>query len=262
MKNIERIGLVFSGGGARGAFQVGAWKALKELKLDQKVVAVYGTSVGAINGAAFLQDDIELAVNIWKNLTFEQVFANWDEEHRRVSKKRFYYQWMKRMVREGGLDVGPLKALLRSSLDEDQIRESILDYGMVVYDLTHRKAKYLRKREIHYGQLIEYIIASATFPVFQPHQIEATKFIDGGIYDNRPIWFLDDRDSLDLVLVIDVTMARHLWRTKKSNHQGPTIYIRPSRLLGSPLGFNKERIRSNMELGYQNTLDQLYHLDA
>lgn len=45
--------LVLAGGGVRGAYQIGVWKALKELKI--KVSAVSGVSIGAVNGALFVQ---------------------------------------------------------------------------------------------------------------------------------------------------------------------------------------------------------------
>ena len=50
-------GLVLAGGGTRGAYEVGAWKALKEL--DIEITGIVGTSIGAINGALFLQDDYD-----------------------------------------------------------------------------------------------------------------------------------------------------------------------------------------------------------
>lgn len=45
----KEYGLVLDGGGARGAYQIGAWKALREAGV--KIEAVAGTSVGALNGA-------------------------------------------------------------------------------------------------------------------------------------------------------------------------------------------------------------------
>ena len=44
----KEYGLVFDGGGARGAYQIGAWKALREAGV--KISAVAGTSVGALKG--------------------------------------------------------------------------------------------------------------------------------------------------------------------------------------------------------------------
>jgi NTE family protein len=48
-----KIGLVFSGGGGKGAYEIGVWKAFKEYGIDKYVCAVSGTSVGALNAALF-----------------------------------------------------------------------------------------------------------------------------------------------------------------------------------------------------------------
>jgi NTE family protein len=46
-------GIILEGGGARGAYQVGVWKALRKLGIDYCGVA--GTSVGALNGAMMVR---------------------------------------------------------------------------------------------------------------------------------------------------------------------------------------------------------------
>ena len=74
--NLE-YGLVFDGGGARGAYQIGAWKALCETGV--KICSVAGTSVGALNGALVCMDDMEQAERIWNEMTFSNVM-DVDEE--------------------------------------------------------------------------------------------------------------------------------------------------------------------------------------
>jgi len=49
----EPIGLVLAGGGAKGAYEVGVWKAICEIGLDREIVAISGTSVGGLNAALF-----------------------------------------------------------------------------------------------------------------------------------------------------------------------------------------------------------------
>ena len=69
--------LVLEGGGAKGSYQIGACKALKELGID--FVAVAGTSIGALNGAMVVQDQLDKAYEIWYNITPAQIF-NLEEE--------------------------------------------------------------------------------------------------------------------------------------------------------------------------------------
>ncbi|MBO4404859.1 MAG: patatin-like phospholipase family protein [Treponema sp.] len=61
------IGLVFSGGGAKGAYQIGVWRALDEFHLSERVGVVSGTSVGSLNAALFACGDWENARKLWEN---------------------------------------------------------------------------------------------------------------------------------------------------------------------------------------------------
>lgn len=65
-------GLVLAGGGGKGAYEIGVWKALMERK-DLHISAVSGTSVGALNGALFSTGDFELAQAIWEKQINEEV---------------------------------------------------------------------------------------------------------------------------------------------------------------------------------------------
>ncbi len=71
-----KIGLAFEGGGGKGAYQIGVWKALRETGIDKHIDAVSGTSIGAMNAFLFAYGDYNLAKNIWLNLTPNMVFSN------------------------------------------------------------------------------------------------------------------------------------------------------------------------------------------
>ena len=260
MDSDKNIALVLSGGGARGSYQVGVWQALIDLGIANKIGAVYGTSVGAINGAAFVMGDISLALDIWQEMNYSKVFANLPTERPKISNRKLYLEWLRGAFKNRGVDVSPLKSLLYEVIDEAVIRDTTIDYGLVVFELLERRAKYLTKEEIPEGQLNDYIIASSTFPFFQPHRIEDSVFIDGGVYDNRPVRFVRDHEQMDSVIVVDVTMARHIWPKKRMRKNVSIHYVRPTRLLGSPMAFKNKRILSNMELGYVNGMDQLNRL--
>ncbi len=60
----KEFGLVLAGGGTKGAYEVGVWKALKELNIN--ITAIAGTSIGALNAALILQDDFENFFHMWK----------------------------------------------------------------------------------------------------------------------------------------------------------------------------------------------------
>jgi NTE family protein len=70
-------GLVLEGGGAKGAYHVGAYKALKELGVE--IGGIAGTSIGALNGAILIQGDLEKLEDIWINTKSSDLF-NIDEK--------------------------------------------------------------------------------------------------------------------------------------------------------------------------------------
>lgn len=80
MDHKEDWGLVLAGGGGKGAYEIGAWKALRERK-DLKISAVSGTSVGALNAALFCTGDFEMAENIWTKQIDQDVILTPDFWH-------------------------------------------------------------------------------------------------------------------------------------------------------------------------------------
>lgn len=72
MNSVPRIGIVLAGGGAKGAYQVGCLRALRDAGLP-KPAAMSGTSVGAINGVMFALDKLETAETLWRRARFSDV---------------------------------------------------------------------------------------------------------------------------------------------------------------------------------------------
>lgn len=72
----RELGLVFSGGGAKGAYEIGVWRYLRECGLDKQITGISGTSVGALNGLLFLQGDYDCAEKIWRELQDTDMFRS------------------------------------------------------------------------------------------------------------------------------------------------------------------------------------------
>ena len=114
----KEYGLVLDGGGARGAYQIGAWKALVEAGV--KLNAVAGTSVGALNGALICMGDIEKAENIWREMTFSRVMDVDDAWMERLFGKettiKEFLNEGRKMLKDGGVvnDARPPPRVWRS----------------------------------------------------------------------------------------------------------------------------------------------------
>lgn len=249
---MKGYGVVLGGGGAKGGYEIGVWKALRELEIP--IEAVAGTSVGALNGAIIVQGDFETAYNLWTSLSIENII-NVEKEMAAVEENKKKYKSMLEAVKNsllsGGLDITPLKNMLLQVIDEDKIRNSEIDLGIVTFSLTDFKPVRVFKEDIPKGQMVDYLLASSCFPAFKRYEIDNKKFIDGGIYDNVPISLMVDR-GIKNIIAVDISgpgLTRRV-DTKDIN----ITYIKNSEDIGGVLNFNSERSRSNIELGYLDTL--------
>jgi len=241
----SNIGLVLSGGGARGAYQIGVWRAMRELGLESRIGVVAGASIGAINGALIAQQDWNLALDLWQRVQPNQIF---DAD---FNYKTLAYDWMT----QGGIRVEGLKTIIRTHLSEQDIRQSPIIFGLVVYNKTLRKGQSLFTDDIPQGLLAEYVIASATFPVFQPHRIGDDLYLDGGLHSILPIEMAAEQASVGTIIGVDVAEASRFlpqqWRLRWQ-HSDRLIYIRPSKMLPSPMNFSERARTMQLELGYRD----------
>ena len=107
--------LVLAGGGARGSYQVGVWRALMELDWHPQIIT--GTSVGGLNGAMFVLDRYETARDMWLTIRSRDVMEL-PEENADLSA---LHQFLRRVVKEGGMDVTPLEEIVERVLDDQAI---------------------------------------------------------------------------------------------------------------------------------------------
>ena len=117
--------LVLAGGGARGSYQVGVWRALMELDWHPQIIT--GTSVGGLNGAMFVLDLYETARDMWLTIRSRDVMEL-PEENADLSA---LHQFLRRVVKEGGMDVTPLEEIVERVLDEDALRSAPIRFGIV-----------------------------------------------------------------------------------------------------------------------------------
>ena len=68
-----KIGLVLAGGGGKGAYELGVWKALKQLNLTKYISVFSGTSIGAFNSVLFAMDEMKKADELWEKVTMDKL---------------------------------------------------------------------------------------------------------------------------------------------------------------------------------------------
>ena len=177
-------GVVLCGGGAKGAYQIGVWKALKKLKFNPEVVT--GTSVGALNGSLMVMDDFKKAYDTWMNIDMKQIFSFKSVD---LSKAKNMSDLTKMLIKSGeSASYEPLQKLIKECIDEDKIRKSNIDFGFVTTQFVPLKKVEIYKEDIPKGKMCDYVMASAAcYPYMKSFSIGSKKYIDGGFFDNMPI---------------------------------------------------------------------------
>lgn len=241
---MSRYALVLSGGGSRGAYELGVWKAIRELKIPIDIVT--GTSIGALNGALVAQQQYEVAEKLWLNLEPSQVVKTEEKDPAVV------FRMFLKDAFTGGADTSPLEQMLRDHVDEKAIRSSPIRYGLVTVRLPLLQPVPVTIEDIPDGQLVDYLMASATvYPLFRPKEIEGKKYIDGGFHDNMPINLAAEMGATH-ILAVDLKAVGRLQKIKDSKLN--ITLIEPSRDLGSFLMFDKDLARRNQIVGYFDTM--------
>ncbi len=247
-----RYALALEGGGAKGAYQIGAVKALNELGFEFEAVA--GTSVGALNGAMIAQGDFDRAYELWENMKPSLVVDMTDAEYKKLMNLQLEREdWktirarVRKIFKDGGIDTAPLRALVADYLDEGKLRRSAVDFGLVTISLTDFQAMELYKNEIPPGEIADYVLASANHPAFKNEPLMGKLFTDGGMYDNLPINLLMRRGYVNIIAIRIFGLGlKQRYDASRVN----LIEIAPRENLGGTFDFTQEKTRHNLQLGY------------
>lgn len=261
----KEYGIVLEGGGARGAYQIGAWRALSEIGI--KIKGVSGTSVGALNGALICMGDLETAEQVWENISYSQVMDVDDTFMDGVIKRDFknlelmdVFKNSMLYLKNGGIDVTPLKKLIVDHVDEKKLKERGIEFFFQIFSVTEMKELDIDASQLQEGQLADMILASAYFPVFKKEKVLGNKLIDAGMFNNVPMDSLIKRNYKDIISVRIYGIG--LERKIKIPEDVTIWEIAPRVELGNILEFDKETSKRNMLIGYFDAVRMLYGLEG
>ena len=222
------IGFALEGGGAKGAYQAGAYIALRKNGIKPSIIA--GTSIGSVNAALMAQGDV--------------TFTN-----------------IKEIIKNKGIDTTLFLNTLKTCIDEKKLRKSDIKFGLITVKM-HGKPTPLELTidDIPEGKVAEYIMASCYLPIFKLKPIiDNNYYIDGGFYNNVPLSLLEKQgcDTIYSIRIKGIGFNRN-----KLKGSTKVIEIAPRKNLGSIILFNKESNERNMLLGYYDALKVIKNLDG
>ncbi len=269
---MKKIGLALAGGGARGAYQIGAWKALIELGIIDKISAFSGASVGSLNAVLFAMGNYEEAKDVWLSLEKDSLFNIEKKIYKRIYRERLKF------LNRGIFSTKKLEKLMSLTLDLEKIKDKEIyiattllgDEKSTFFDLIHINYKHYFKSDnqityhslhnLEYDRIKKIMLASCAIPIaFRPIRIGNETFYDGGILDNLPYQPLID-NGCEVVIIIDLFKSTFI--KKKPVKGARLITVHPKKSLRGVLDFNNKYIHRRFELGYTDTLEKLKkHMD-
>lgn len=258
--------IALEGGGAKGGYEIGVWKALDEAGVKYNAVA--GTSVGALNGALMVMRDLPRAIDAWSSIHMSKVIDLGDLEEEDVKKfmegELELGDWQGiiahavDVIRNRGLDVAPLRAWVREIIDEQRVKSSDVDFYVCTVSLTDRKALEVHVNELPADQICDMLLASAYHPSFRLEKLGGKYYADGGFVDSLPIHPLIEAGYRDIIAVRIPSMG--VERRFKMPEDANVTTIRTWADLGHVLNFDAAQARRDMEIGYLDARRVLYGL--
>ena len=257
-----KIGLALAGGGVKGAYQIGSYYAFKRCHI--KFNGIVGTSIGAANGVVIASGHEKELLDMWKNLNPGELLeldSNLISEYNDNNKSKQLLATLKiteKVIKDHGFTTLNIKNLVTDLVDVNKVLTSSQDFGLATYNFSRKKSIYIYKENMSKDNLVDYIIASCSLPVFKLDKvIDDSYYLDGGFHDNCPTNMLI-RKHYDVVYEVKINgigvNRKHVAGSTK------VITIIPSRDTGSIFEMNHNKIIDNINMGYFDTLKYLNKL--
>lgn len=246
--------LVLGGGGAKGAYEIGAVEALESLGV--RAGSVFGVSIGAVNAAMYAQGSTEKAAELWESLRLSDIVTPEsmtlaEEAETLFGRADKLLDFITRNAQKKGIDTTPLRETLSRYIDEDAVRRSSVRFGLVATRFPSLSMVEKHIADIEPGLLCDWLLASCScYPAFPMKAIGDHRYIDGGFCDNVPVE-MAIRSGARHIIALDIGRTRaHSQYDRRPN----VTYIRASQPLGGLLAFDPAHSKRSRLLGYNDTL--------
>ena len=264
---MRKTGLVFAGGGGKGAYQIGVWKALKEFGIENSIQVISGTSIGALNAALFIQGDYDIAEDVWIKISQDKVLSiNPERVMANIAKLGLahdsVYRWLVDMKSYGFFTRDGLLEIIDENLNLDDISNSNIVSYATCFEKLKRKVKYFNLNGIEKEKMTDILLASSALPlIFDSVKIDGTEYTDGGFRflaqkaDNVPVQPVYD-EGCNLIIVVHLDRNYVLDANKFSDAQ--LVEIIPQEYQGGcisgTLNFTVEGAKRRIDQGYKDAL--------
>ena len=227
---MPNVGIVLAGGFAKGAYQVGILKAIKEFFSCDQINYVSASSIGVLNTYAFMLDKIDVAEKIWLNLDFKgaRSFA------RRYLQSSYISDTIDKLVGESG---APKSCMY-----------------IACFNCTKVKLNYINLRDVYQDDIRSYLRASVTMPMISNAvDISGMKYVDGGLIDNIPVRPLM-KHPLDYAIVIHFDNDNYIFENDYFDSRLIKINFMDEKVIKTSLAFDRDSISYMLRAGYEESM--------
>lgn len=250
----QTCALVLGGGGARGCYEIGVWKALQSQHLLFDCVA--GTSIGAIVGAIYVQQTLppllEFASTLAPGHIAENLFDFPESFGAALRERKEIGSYLNQYILSGkGMNISPLKTAFDKMFDYRKFRNSPINYACMTFNVTTKRPEAYFKKDITAMDASDIILASAScYPAFPMMEMHGQQFIDGGYWDNLPC-SLAVKMGAKKMLAINVEGPGVMHPLPR---KADVLEMKPILPLGNFLDFSKESAEKAVMSGYLETM--------
>lgn len=224
------IGLVLSGGMAKGAYQIGALRALNHFVPREEIKYISCASIGVLNGYAYATDNLDRAEHIWKNVSSDDT----------------------RIL---------ITQILRSSMLQQNIKslyspnkKLTSNFYCSLLDISHRNVVYKDLYTVDNKKIPLYLKASVAMPAYnRAVPLDNTSYFDGAMIDNIPVYPLL-KHSLDYIICIYFDDACYKFENTYFDNKVIKITFPCESVLEQSIFFNRDSIEDMIKKGYDRTM--------
>jgi NTE family protein len=248
-----KIGLVLSGGGARGFAHLGVIQALNEYGIFPDVIC--GTSAGAIAGVLYAD-------------------GYSPKEILKITNSNSRLNFVRPTVpRDGLLQIAGVIRILKNNLHAKTFEELKIPLFVTATDLNNGRVDYFSS-----GDLINPVIASASIPVlFKPVVIDNKHYVDGGVLDNLPIKPIENKcrfiigsfvnptgyqeNVTNLINIAERSFLLSMSKEVTEKAKKFNLFIAPLELCNYKI-LDPDKADELFMIGFNATIKKLNHLDV
>jgi len=227
---MPNIGIVLSGGFAKGAYQVGVLNAIREVIEDEHIKYISASSIGVLNAYAYVQNKMDVIEKMWRSVKFSGI-------------RPFVNAYVR-------------SPYIRDGIDE--ISSGFSPDGPGLYatflNLTKLRLNYINLKDVDPAYVKDFLQASITLPMFsRPIEISGRKYVDGALVDNIPVGPIM-KHPLDYAIVVHFDKNNYTFENDYFDSKLIKINFLDDRVIKDSLAFDKDSISYMIKSGYEESM--------